>query len=213
MNDPHLDDLLRRHPLLIVCAEDILHARDVLIESVGEGGKLLICGNGGSAADADHWSGELLKSFREPRPLVPHWRERLGAPLGDKLQQGIPALPLPAFTAHNTAFANDESAAFVFAQLVWSLGREGDVLAAISTSGLSPNVVHAAKVARERELRVLALTGRSGGDLAPLADVAIRVPADATHEIQELHLPVYHTLSLMMQDALCPAHIETTEEP
>jgi len=212
MMDPHLEDLVRRHPALLVCVQDITAAFDLLVESIGSGGKLLLCGNGGSAADADHWSGELLKSFREPRPLVPEWRKRLGDPLGHKLQQGIPAIPLPAFNAHNTAFSNDESADFVFAQLVWSLGREGDVLAAISTSGRSANIIHAARVAHERDLQVLALTGRDGGDLAPIADVAIRVPADATHEIQELHLPVYHTLSLMLQDALCPLHNDTVED-
>jgi D-sedoheptulose 7-phosphate isomerase len=210
--DPHIDDLVRRYPALLVCAQDIRSGYHLLLEALGEGGKLLLCGNGGSAADADHWSGELLKSFREPRPLTPYWQKRLGEPLGMKLQQGIPAVPLPALTAHNTAFANDESAEFVYSQLVWALGREGDALAAISTSGQSRNVIHAARVAREKDIAVLALTGANGGELAALADVAIRVPADVTHEIQELHLPVYHTLSLMLQDALCPLHKEALEE-
>ncbi|GAG34888.1 unnamed protein product, partial [marine sediment metagenome] len=164
------------------------------------GGTLLLCGNGGSASDAEHWAGELLKGFRRNRPLTGQWLERLGPELGTKLQGALPAIPLTGFPALSSAYGNDVDSDYVFAQLVFGLGRAGDALVGISTSGGAGNVVLAMKVAAALGMRTVALTGRSGGEMAPLAEVSIRVPADETDRVQELHLPVYHTLSLMLEE-------------
>lgn len=192
------------HPRLAACA-DAMHRALALLETAARDGRaILLCGNGGSAADCDHWSAELLKGFGSRRPLSPDQRAGIDAALAVRLQGGIRAIPLPALTAFNTAWANDCAAEDGFAQLVQVLGSPGDVLIGISTSGNARNVVAAFEVGRGRGLRTLALTGRSGGALAPLADVAIRVPEDATPLIQELHLPVYHALSLELEAALFP---------
>jgi len=163
---------------------------------------VLVCGNGGSAADAEHWAGELLKGFTSNRPLPPDARKELSPRLAEGLQGALAMIPLTGFLSYRTAFANDVDADLVFAQLVWALGRPGDVLAALSTSGESINMCLAAEVAAAREMKVLVLTGETGGPLATLADVCIRVPARQTHLVQELHLPIYHCLSLMLEDEL-----------
>jgi D-sedoheptulose 7-phosphate isomerase len=165
------------------------------------GVKVLLCGNGGSAADADHWSAELLKGFRRERPLSARARKGLPRGVARALQGALPAIPLSSFPALASAFANDVSPELTLAQLVSALGRKGDVLVALSTSGRSPNVCLAAQTACARGMATIALTGRGRGRLAKLADIAIRVPARETHLVQELHLPVYHTLSLMLEDA------------
>ena len=161
---------------------------------------MLVCGNGGSAADAEHWAAELLKGFVSRRPLSPDARKGLTSRLAEGLQGALPTIPLTGFLSYRTAFANDVDPDLVFAQLVWALGRPGDVLAVLSTSGESTNVCRAAEVASAREMKVLALTGEAGGQLSRLADVCIRVPARQTHLVQEYHLPVYHCLSLMLED-------------
>ncbi|MCC5876710.1 MAG: SIS domain-containing protein [Candidatus Sumerlaeia bacterium] len=202
--NPHLKQLIDRYPVLEPSAGDIDNVYRALVSSFGNGGKLLLCGNGGSAADCDHWSGELLKGFTLRRPIQGGERERLGADLADHLQQGLPCLPLPNFTALLTAFANDVDATYGFAQLVQALGRPGDVLVGISTSGNAENVALAMKTARAGGIVTVGLTGRTGGRLIGLVDMAIRVPSDVTHEIQELHLPVYHTLCIMLEHHFFP---------
>ena len=195
-----LNELFDRFPALTDCARDIERAYEVLRACFAGGCKVLVCGNGGSAADAEHWAAELLKGFASKRPLSPDARKGLTPRLGEGLQGALPTIPLTGFLSYRTAFANDVDPDLVFAQLVWALGRPGDVLAALSTSGESTNVCLAAEVASAREMKVLALTGETGGPLSRLADVCIRVPAQKTHLVQEYHLPVYHCLSLMLED-------------
>lgn len=203
--NPHLKQLIERYPVLDCCAGDIDDVYQAMVASYEKGGKLLLCGNGGSAADCDHWSGELLKGFTLKRPVQGELRERLGDELADKLQRGLPCLPLPNFTALLTAYANDVDGTYGFAQLVHALGTPGDVLVGISTSGNAGNVGLAMKAARGGGLVTVGLTGRRGGSLVDLVDMAIRVPSDVTHEIQELHLPVYHTLCIMLEHHFFPA--------
>jgi D-sedoheptulose 7-phosphate isomerase len=201
MPSPHLKELIRRRPELAVCEGSIKETFAAMRACFRSGGKALLCGNGGSAADADHWSAELLKGFCRERPLSARARKDLPRGVARALQGALPAIPLSSFPALSTAFANDVSAELTLAQLVSALGRRGDVLVALSTSGRSTNVCLAAQTARARGMTVLALTGRGGGRLARLADFAIRVPSRETHLVQELHLPVYHCLSLMLEDA------------
>jgi len=196
----HLSELLDRLPALADCARDIERAYEVLRACFAGGRKVLICGNGGSAADAEHWAAELLKGFVSKRPLSPDARKGLTPRLGEGLQGALATIPLTGFLSYRTAFANDVDPDLVFAQLVWALGRPGDVLAALSTSGESANVCLAAEVASAKEMKVLALTGEAGGPLSRLADVCIRVPARQTHLVQEYHMPIYHCLSLMLED-------------
>jgi D-sedoheptulose 7-phosphate isomerase len=206
MGDP-LDDLVGRLPVLAPCRAAIADALDILEAACRAEGALLVCGNGGSAADSEHLVADLMKAFMVPRPVPPAERERLRA-LGDDgliadgLQRAVRAIALPSSGAFITAMGNDVSYDLVFAQQVYGLGKPGDVLFAISTTGASPSVVHAARVARLLGLPVVVLTGRDGGALAELADVAIRVPADLVFEIQELHLPVYHAIALTLEQRL-----------
>lgn len=199
MNE-HLSNLIRRAPELEPLQPDIQAAFHLLRDAVAAGKKLLLCGNGGSAADADHWSGELLKGFKKKRPLTAAQSAGLPPDLAGKLQGGIRAIPLTGFVALSTAFGNDVDPDLCFAQLVNALGDPGDVLIGISTSGNARNVAAAAGVARARGMRILGLTGRDGGRLKSLCDVCLRMPSDETYRIQELHLPLYHCLSLMLED-------------
>jgi D-sedoheptulose 7-phosphate isomerase len=195
-----LNELFDRFPALTDCARDIERAYEVLRACFAGGCKVLVCGNGGSAADAEHWAGELLKGFVARRPLSSEARAGLSPRLADRLQGALPMIPLTGFLSYRTAFANDVDPELVFAQLVWALGSPGDALAALSTSGDSANVCLAAEAARARQMKVVALTGEGGGKLAALADICIRVPARDTHLVQEYHLPIYHRLSLMLED-------------
>ena len=200
--------ILHHKPELQSCHADLTAAFVLLRDSVANGGKILTCGNGGSASDAEHIVGELMKGFMLRRALTPFQTNALQVAFPDEsdaflakgLQQAIPAISLVSQTSLITAIANDTDARLIFAQQVMGLGRTGDVLFAISTSGNSANVLAAAKVARAFGIRVLALTGGSGGKLAHLADVAIRVPASTVAEIQELHLPVYHWLCGQLEE-------------
>ncbi len=197
----HPQELLARYPALAPCGETIRAAFDLLRGTFAAKRKCLLCGNGGSAADAEHWSGELLKGFVRPRPPGGEWTGRLPTDLCKKLQLGLPAIPLTSFLSAGTAFANDVDAELVYAQLVFALGEEGDALVGMSTSGNARNVCRAAEVARAKRMPVLALTGEDGGELARLADVVVRVPERQTLRVQELHLPIYHCLCLMLEDA------------
>lgn len=208
--NPHLESLAARHPTLHPCLPQIEEAWRLLAACFLSGHKLLLCGNGGSAADADHWAGELLKGFAHPRPLPPALAHGLSAETAARLQWALPAIPLTGFPALATAYANDVDPEFVFAQLVLGLGHAGDVLVALSTSGNSANVCRAAEVAQARGLKVFALTGRDGGRLKSLADLWLGVPATSTPHVQELHLPIYHGLCLLLEEQFAAAEMTTS---
>jgi D-sedoheptulose 7-phosphate isomerase len=202
-----VDELVARSPRLEAVREAVEAAIEAAARTLREDGKLLVCGNGGSASDAAHLVADLMKGFRSRRPLPAPARDRLvaaggrrGEVLAAQLQGALAAVSLGSEAALTTAIANDIGYDAVFAQQVYGLGRASDTLVAISTSGNSANVVAAALVARARSLRVIALTGRNGGELVRYADVAIRVPADTVDEIQELHLPVYHAIARALEE-------------
>ena len=194
MSSDYLNHLIERYPELEICRTSILSAVKVLKESLDAGGKILICGNGGSAADAEHWAGELLKRFCTKRPLP----EGLPAELAAELEGALPAIPLTSFSSFQSAWANDRNPDFNFAQLVNALGWRGDVLIGLSTSGAAKNVNHAVATAKALGLKTVGLTGANGGALAAAVDVAIKVPATETFKAQELHLPVYHCICQML---------------
>jgi D-sedoheptulose 7-phosphate isomerase len=201
-----LDDLTDRIPALEGCKQDILRAYALLHECFTAGGKLLICGNGGSSADSEHIVGELMKGFNLKRPIPQSDATKLaamfsqeGASLASDLQCALPAISLTSHTALTSAYVNDVDAAMAFAQQVYGLGRPGDALLGISTSGNSANVVNAAKVAKAMGLRTLGLTGGDGGKLAAICDASVIVPARETYLVQEYHLPIYHTLCAMLE--------------
>lgn len=196
-----LNALIESFPNLSSCQDEIRQAFDVLHEVYANGGKLLICGNGGSAADSDHMAGELLKGFTCPRPVDDKWKRKLGTNLSDKLQGALPTIPLTGFNAFNSAFNNDCDPYYNFAQLTWALGESGDSLFGISTSGNSKNVLYATFVARAKGLKTIGLTGHSGGQLFSNVDVCIRAPASKVENVQEFHLPIYHCLCHMLEDA------------
>lgn len=202
----HIDLLVQRYPVLDICKEDIEKAYRILEECYTHDGKLLIAGNGGSAADSEHIAGELMKRFKTPRPVPADFAEKLqevdsvrGPELAKKLERGLMAIPLVAHEALSTAYINDVDGLGVFAQQLYGFGRPGDVFLGISTSGNSKNIMSATVVARALGLKVIGLTGAKGGELASVANVAIRVPETETFMIQELHLPVYHCLCLMLE--------------
>ncbi len=199
MND-FIESLLRRRPEIQSCISDVESAYGMLSQCFRCGGKVLMCGNGGSAADCEHWSGEMLKGFEGDRPVDSSQRELLGDDLADKLQGSLPVIPLTGFMSLSSAYANDCHSAYIFAQLTLGLGNPDDVLIAISTSGNSANIIYAARTARSMGVKVVGLTGQSGGSLRELCDICICAPAERTYEIQEMHLPIYHTLSLMLED-------------
>ena len=197
-----LDELYVRYPQLKCCEGEIAKAFDILLTCYRSGGKVLTCGNGGSAADAEHIVGELLKKFRKHRDIDSGIAARLPPELVARLEGALPAVSLVSMSGILTAFANDVAWETAFAQQVYGLGNPGDVLIAISTSGNSANCVNAALVAKAKGLKVIAMTGAGGGKLAALADAAIGVPESETYRIQELHLPVYHALCAQLEDAL-----------
>ncbi len=208
MSDDLLHTLVSRYPELTACLPDIQAAFDLLRATFQRGGKVLVCGNGGSAADSEHIVGELMKGYRLPRPLPEAARRRIleawpeeGAYLADHLQGALPAISLVSQSALLSAFANDVAADMVYAQQVYGYGRPGDALIAISTSGNAANVLHAVEVGRALGLGTIGLTGREGGRLKAVCDVTIRVPADSTPAIQERHLPIYHTLCALLEEA------------
>lgn len=201
----HLSALLQRYPALAQCDAELHAAREILIRAFERGHKLLVCGNGGSAADCEHLVAELMKGFQKPRRISAEDAAQLsesgalGASLAQKLQGALPAISLVSHSSLISAVLNDTAGDMVFAQQVYGLGKSGDVLLAISTSGNSGNVLHAVTVAKTFGLRTIALTGRSGGAIASMVDCAIRVPADCVAEIQEFHLPVYHWLAIELE--------------
>lgn len=203
----HIELLIERYPVLKACEQSIIDAYLVMEDCYVNDGKLLIAGNGGSAADSEHIAGELMKRFKTPRPVTPDFAEKLksidpvrGENLARNLERGLMAIPLVAHEALSTAYINDVDGLGVFAQQLFGFGRPGDVFLGISTSGNSKNVMSATVVARALGLKVIGLTGAKGGELAEVADVVIKVPENETYMIQELHLPVYHCLCLMLEN-------------
>lgn len=194
-----LDKLLSRYPVLEGMREPILEAFGHMVHSFAVGGKLLVCGNGGSAADADHIVGELMKGFFKLRPLPEAVIQQLG-PKARLLQGALPAISLVHPESLLTAFINDVGHEMMYAQQVYGLGVPRDVFLGISTSGNAVNVLNAAQIAQARGLTVISLTGRQGGALRAASDVCLAVPATVTAEVQELHLPVYHTLCAMLEE-------------
>lgn len=204
-----LTSLIKSYPALADAEPNIREAYSLLRDSFLKGGKLLLCGNGGSAADCDHIVGELMKGFRLPRRLTPSECVNGHSGLTDEekeyfnahLQRALPAISLTQHTALTTAFGNDVAADLSFAQQVWGYGKPGDVLLSISTSGNSRNVVLAAKLAKEMGLRVIAFTGPAESELSRVSDVCVQVPGASTAQIQELHLPLYHALCSMLEQS------------
>jgi D-sedoheptulose 7-phosphate isomerase len=198
--------LFIRFPELIVCQEALFDAFSALRECYTAGGKVLVCGNGGSAADAEHIVGELMKGFQLRRKIKREDREKLklSAPgsfeyLAGNLQGALPAFSLVSQTALLSAFGNDIAPDMVYAQQVYGYARKGDILIAISTSGNSPNVIHAVMVAKAFEAGTIGLTGEEGGRLKEFCNILIKAPARETYKIQEYHLPIYHTLCAMLE--------------
>ena len=197
---------VKRYPQLDVCREDILRAIETVIACYETGGKVLICGNGGSSADSEHISGELMKGFLKKRPLSGKRRAEMlknmpqAAELLESLQEGLAAIPLPSFMSLNSAFGNDVDPSMIYAQGVLALAKPGDILLSITTSGNSQNVVNASLIAKALGVTVIALTGETGGKIKCIADVCIRVPASETYQVQELHLPVYHTICAAVEE-------------
>lgn len=203
----HIDVLIDRYPVLDSIRESIVYAYCLMEECFEHDGKLLIAGNGGSAADSEHIAGELMKRFRTPRPISPDMAERLikidpvrGKNLAANLECGLMAIPLVAHEALTTAYINDVDGLGVFAQQLFGFGRKGDVFLGISTSGNSKNIMSATVVARALGIKVIGLTGANGGELASVADVAVKAPEIETYMIQELHLPIYHCWCLMLEE-------------
>ena len=203
----HIDLLITRYPKLGCIKQEIIDSYLIMEECYENNGKLLIAGNGGSAADSEHIAGELMKRFKTPRPVSDEFAEKLkavdterGAALAKNLECGLMAIPLVAHEALTTAYINDVDGLGVFAQQLFGFGRPGDVFIGISTSGNSKNVMNATVVARALGIKVIGLTGANGGELANVADVAVKVPETETYMIQELHLPIYHCWCLMLED-------------
>lgn len=202
-----LDTLIRRYPQLESCRESILDAYYLLEELFDSGHKLLVAGNGGSAADAEHIVGEMMKGFCKPRTLSAEQISTLkgidnemGEVLSKNLQGALTAIALNGQIALNTAYMNDCDPLLCFSQQVHGYGTSGDIFFAVSTSGNSKNILYAAVTAKAKQMKVIGLTGAKESKLSALADVCIRVPETETYMIQELHLPVYHVLCLMLEE-------------
>jgi phosphoheptose isomerase len=203
------DDLFRNFPDLTVCSDIVLKSYSLILDTYKRDGKLLVCGNGGSAADAEHIVGELMKGFLLKRGIPQEHKDALkkndqtaGEILGKGLQRALPAISLVSQVSLLTAFANDVDSDLIFAQQVYGYGRKNDLLIAISTSGNSRNVINAAIVAGTFGMTVIGLTGKTGGKLARFCDVCICAPSDITFRVQEFHLPLYHTLCAMVEHEL-----------
>lgn len=206
MVEGYVDELIFRYPQIEHLRKDIIDAYNILKECYENDGKLLIAGNGGSAADSEHIAGELMKRFKLSRYVSDDFAQKLigidterGKALAHNLERSLMAIPLVAHEALTTAYINDVDGLGVFAQQLYGFGREKDVFLAISTSGNSKNIINAAIVAKALGIKIIGLTGKSGGELLKFADVIIRVPEEETYLIQELHLPIYHCLCMMLE--------------
>lgn len=203
----HIELLIARYPQLKAIELELIDAYLLLKKCYDEGGKILIAGNGGSAADSEHMVGELMKTFKAARKVDDEFAEKMitvdeemGNLLSEKLQGALPAIALSGHTALSTACINDCDLPLGFAQQVHGFGKEKDILFALSTSGNSKNILYAVTVAKAKGLKVVALTGARESRLSELADVCIKAPETETYMVQELHLPIYHCLCLMLED-------------
>ncbi len=201
------NELFIRYPTLLSIKDDIENTAKAIINCFENGGKLLICGNGGSCADAEHIVGELMKGFIKKRPITDALKKEMKTNYADiddhilnNLQMGLPAISLPSFTALNSAFCNDVDPELIYAQALMGLGNKNDILLCISTSGNSKNVFAAAKVGKALGLNIIGLTGANGGKLKEISDICITVPETETFKVQELHLPVYHYLCAEIEE-------------
>lgn len=206
--DAILDEMISRYPALESCRKDITEACRAVIDGYRNQGKLLLCGNGGSCADADHIVGELMKSFTKDRPIDHDLRSSLmavsserGALIADGLQNALPAISLNAHGALFSAISNDMDASLVYAQQIAGYGEKNDVLLAMSTSGNSRNIIDAVITAKAKGLTVIGLTGQTGGEMKQYCDIAICVPATGTPQVQELHLPAYHAICSIVENS------------
>ena len=196
------DGLFETYPKL--AGVPVWEAYELLLDVSRRGGKILLCGNGGSAADAEHIVGELMKGFKLERKLS----EKEVADFGDygvvarKLQKGVQAISLNSHTSLMTAVGNDNGYDMVYAQQVYVYGQPGDVLIAMTTSGNSANVANAAVTAKVRGMKVIGITGQAESRLSALGDVCLRLPAQETYQVQEFTLPVYHALCAMVEEAM-----------
>ena len=203
----YLEELTGRYPVLHAVKADVLAAYEMMRECYEHGGKVLIAGNGGSCADSEHIVGELMKGFVKKRPVSEEMKEALiaadpsrGERLAGRLQQGLAAIALTGPPGLSTAFLNDVDGEMIYAQQITGFGKQGDVFLGITTSGNSENIMYAAVAARAKGMKVLGLTGRDGGRLKGICDAAVVVPENETYKIQELHLPIYHALCLMLEE-------------
>ena len=203
----YLEELISRYPVLEPIKVSVMEAYEILKECFETGHKLLLAGNGGSAADSEHIVGELMKGFVKRRQVpedmagkMERIDEKAGKELALKLQGGLPAIALSGHPALSTAFLNDVEGELIYAQQVYGYGQEGDVLLGISTSGNAANIHYAAVTAKAKGMKVIGLTGRDGGKMAGYSDAAVIVPEQETFKIQELHLPIYHALCLMLEE-------------
>lgn len=186
-----MEELIKRYPSLEICKEDIKSALKLIIDTYKSGGKVLVCGNGGSAADSEHIVGELMKGFMLKRPVTD---ERIPEQLRCGLQGALPAISLPSQSAILSAFINDVDPDMMYAQLVYGYAKGNDLVIGLSTSGNSKNIVNAIEVAKCIGAKTLAMTGEKENKLSEICDVTIKVPQTETYKIQELHLPIYHYL-------------------
>lgn len=196
-----LENLIMRYPSLLSSKKQISDATDILYNSFLQGGKLLLCGNGGSCSDCEHITGELMKGFMQKRTLSDAIKKEFFNVFGDdgeniasKLQGALPAISLPSQSGILSAFANDVDPELVYAQLLWGYGGANDVLITMSTSGNSKNIIKACMVAKIKGVKIVGFTGENSCKLDEFGDVVIHVPETETYKIQELHLPVYHSI-------------------
>ena len=205
----YIMELTERYPILGGCEADVWRAIDTLVGMYRAGGKLLLAGNGGSASDCEHISGEMLKGFMLKREPMIEELPGLPSETVKQLQRGIGAIPLSSLSSVFTAFCNDVAPELTFAQLVFALGQKNDVFMGLSTSGNAKNVCEAAKVAKSMGLFTMGMTGQGGGALSEICDLTIRVPEKATYRVQELHLPVYHVICAQVEEILFGETIES----
>ena len=190
----YIEKIIEENPALAPCKDAMEKIANAIVSMHRAGGKLLLCGNGGSASDCEHISGELLKGFLSKRPIADGELSSLDEEIRAKLQRGIGAVPLTSLSALSTAFANDVDPMLLFAQSTFALGQKNDVLLGLSTSGNSKNVVAALKVAKAMGITTVAMTGESGGEMKNIADITLAVPEHETYKVQQLHLPAYHAI-------------------
>ncbi|HBM80776.1 MAG: SIS domain-containing protein [Clostridiales bacterium] len=202
----YLEDLINRYPSLKGCEQDIERAFNVMVEVFSSGGKMLVCGNGGSAADSEHFIGELIKSFIKRREISPEEKAKFdkfgedGKYIASRLQGALPAISIAFLTAYGTAYINKFDPDLVFAQQVYGLGKENDLLFTFSASGNSKNIFNAILTAKAKGMHVISITGESSGRITDYCDVIMKMPAFLSPAVQEYYLPVYHTLAYMLEE-------------